>query len=180
MHKVLEAELMDPDNFKSASAVDGIVPDKPGLYCIRVKDTGSLPSPFDAIIAGRKHNIVYIGIASKSLKKRFFNQELRAAGHGTFFRSIGAVLGYMPVKGSLTDKANKRNYKFSESDELEIVKWINTNLTVNWIECDDNIEELENGLIEKYLPLLNLKWNPAALRELKDLRAECVVVANEQ
>jgi hypothetical protein len=87
---------------------------------------------------------------------------------------------YLPIDGMLLNKADKRNYKFSESYELEIIKWINTNLTVNWIECDDNIDELETGHIEKYLPLLNLKGNPAVLWELKDLRGECVGVANEQ
>lgn len=174
----IESILMNEKNFKSASVTDSKVPDKPGLYCIRISDVRNLPSPFKEYLTERKHNIIYIGIASTSLKKRFVNQELRAKGHGTFFRSIGAVPGYMPIESSMADKANKRNYKFSESDVLKIIKWINLNLTVNWIECSDNIEELETGLIEKYLPLLNLKGNPAALQELKDLRAECVRVGS--
>lgn len=177
MDKEIESILIDETNFKRASDVDALVPDKPGLYCILISDILILPSPFKDVLIERKHHIIYIGIASTSLKKRFLNQELRAKGHGTFFRSIGAVLGYRPPAGSLRDMKNKRNYKFSKSDESEIIQWINFNLIVNWCEYSGNIEEAETELIEKYLPLLNLKGNPAALRELTELRAECVRIA---
>ncbi len=40
--------------------------------------------------------------------------ELRARGHGTFFRSLGAVLGYLPPKGSLKGKSNQNNYTFQK------------------------------------------------------------------
>ena len=40
----------------------------------------------------------------KDLNKRMLKQELRSKGHGTFFRSIGAVLGFRPDKGSLNIK----------------------------------------------------------------------------
>lgn len=170
---------MDERNFKTASSVDDLVPDRPGLYCIRIKDENLLPEPFNNYLLERKHNIIYIGIAFTSLKKRFLNQELRAKGHGTFFRSIGAVLGYRPVKGSLADQSNKRNYKFSDNDEPEIIKWINTNLTVNWLEYNWDYWEYEENLIADYLPLLNLKKNPLALKELKVLRDECLRIGRD-
>jgi tetratricopeptide (TPR) repeat protein len=175
----LEKTLMDPKNFKNACAIDRIVPDVPGLYCIRVKSAKVLPNQFQKAIAERKHDIIYIGVASESLYRRFLNQELRANGHGTFFRSIGAVLGYRPPKGSLKNKANKRNYKFSSTDETKIISWMNTNLIVNWIEYNGNIDSLETLLIQKYRPLLNIAKNPSALKILSDLRAECVRIANE-
>lgn len=171
--------LMNEANFKSINEIDSLVPDASGLYCIRITDVNRLPSPFNSILKERNHNIIYIGIASQSLSKRFLNQELRAKGHGTFFRSIGAVLGYLPPKGSLVEKKNKRNYKFNPKDEEKIIDWMNTNLAVNWVEINTNLENIETLLINKYEPLLNLAKNPVALEILSELRKECVNFANK-
>lgn len=176
---LIEKMLMNEKNFKKASSIDNLVPHNSGLYCIRISDINKLPKPFNTFLSERQHNIIYIGIATESLNKRFLNQELRANGHGTFFRSIGAVLGHRPPKGSLTTKANKRNYKFSQTDEQKIIKWINENLQVNWVEFSGDFESLETGLITKYRPLINLAKNPSALQLLSDLRKECVKIANE-
>lgn len=175
----LDKILMNEKNFKSAGSIDNLVPHNSGLYCIRISDINKLPKPFNTFLADRQHNIIYIGIATESLNKRFLNQELRANGHGTFFRSIGAVLGHRPPKGSLKTKANKRNYKFSPTDEQKIIKWINDNLQVNWVEFSGDFENLETELITKYRPLINLAKNPSALQILSDLRKECVQIANE-
>lgn len=175
----LERMLMNQKEFKSAGSIDKLVSNKPGLYCIRISDLNKLPKPFNTFLAERKHNIIYIGIASESLNKRFLNQELRANGHGTFFRSIGAVLGYRPLKGSLGNKANKRNYKFTPKDEKKIIEWINKNLIVNWVEYNGDFDRIETELISKYRPLLNLAKNPSALQLLSDLRKECIQIANE-
>lgn len=175
----LDKILMSEKNFRSAGIIDNLVPPNAGLYCIRISDISKLPKPFNNILADRQHNIIYIGIATESLNKRFLNQELRANGHGTFFRSIGAVLGHRPPKGSLTTKANKRNYKFSPTDEQKIIKWINDNLIVNWVEFTGDFETIETELIIKHRPLINLAKNPSALQQLSDLRKECVQIANE-
>ncbi|MDE3234503.1 MAG: hypothetical protein KGO81_01020 [Bacteroidota bacterium] len=175
----LDKILMNENNFKSASIIDNLVPHNAGLYCIRISDINKLPKPFSSYLADRQHNIIYIGIATESLSRRFLNQELRANGHGTFFRSIGAVLGHRPLKGSLITKANKRNYKFSPTDEQKIIKWINDNLKVNWVDFNGDLESLETELITKYRPLINLAKNPSALQLLSDLRKECVQIANE-
>lgn len=171
-------DLLKDDQFKSAHAIDSVVPDKPGIYCIRIINPNQLPKLFRDNLLGRKHDILYIGIATKSLKKRFLNQELRAIGHGTFFRSLGAMLGYRPTAGSLIGRANTRNYKFSSSDTNNIISWINSNLKVNWIVTENNFKELENELIGKNLPLLNLAKNPMPFPELSKLRSECVRIAN--
>jgi len=170
--------LMDEKNFKNASDIDNRIPNSPGLYCIRIKEITKLPKYFAEHLADRKHNIIYIGIASKSLNSRL-NQELKAKGHGTFFRSIGAVLGFRPPKGLLITKKNKRNYKFSATDEEKIITWINENLTVNWIEHSYDIESIEGELITEYSPLINIDKNPFKLQMLSDLRAECILLANQ-
>jgi len=175
----LEKVLMNENMFKPAGSIDNLVPHKPGLYCIRIADINTIPKPFNTFLADRQHNIIYIGIATENLNRRFLNQELRAKGHGTFFRSIGAVLGFKPPKGSLVTKANKRNYTFSPADEQKIIEWINQNLIVNWVEYSGNFETLETELINKYRPLINLAKNPSALPLLSELRYECVRIANE-
>ena len=169
---------MKPRNFKSARVIDALVPNKPGLYCIRIDDLQQLPSEYANILQVRQHNILYIGIASRSLQKRFLNQELRAKGHGTFFRSLGAILGYRPPVGSLRHRKNKRNFKFNEIDEAKIIAWINMNLQVNWQTHNQDIDQTEQALIIKHQPLLNLKRNPVALPQLKELRRKCVKIAS--
>lgn len=175
----IEDLLINNINFKSAGSIDDMVSQNPGLYCIWINDLEKLPKPFNNYLKDRQNNIIYIGIATKNLNKRL-NQELRAKGHGTFFRSIGAILGYKPPKGSLINKANKNNYKFSISDEIKIVEWINDNLLVNWVDFYENIKNVETELISKYNPLVNLAKNPFALKELFDLRKICVQIANEK
>jgi len=177
-YKNINDKLTDNSNFKDAAKIDDLVPDKAGLYCIKIKKPHSLPSYFTNILINkRKHNILYIGIATTSLKKRMLNQELRAKGHGTFFRSLGAVLGYCPPFNSLSNKKNKRNYKFSKSDEDSIIKWINKNLIINWVETEEP-EKYEQQLIKNHSPLLNLDHNPNKLEKLSELRKNCVDVAN--
>jgi hypothetical protein len=174
----IEKLLLKERNFKSAALINDLVPvNSCGLYCIRIANLNRLPSPFDQYLRAKGHNIVYIGIARTCLNKRFLNQELRGKGHGTFFRSIGAVLGYKPLKGSLLGKANQRNYTFSLPEKTRIIEWINQNLLVNWISFSGDFETLETQLITKYKPLLNLAKNPEALPELTALRTHCVAVA---
>ena len=169
---------MDEGSYTNCSDVDDVIPDKPGVYCLRIKNINSLPSEFADVLKGRKHNIIYVGIATKSLKRRFLGQELRARGHGTFFRSIGSMLGYKPPKGSLSNKKNKRNYKFFKNDEKKIIAWINKHLVANWTETDKELESLEDWLIKTYLPLVNLDKNPFALDKIRKLRKECQLIAN--
>lgn len=176
---LIEKILMNEINFKSPISIDNIVPNNGGIYCIRIKDISKLPKPFNVFSEERKHNIIYIGIATDSLKKRLLNQELRAKGHGTFFRSIGAVLGHRPLEGSLKTKKNKRNYKFESLDEMKIINWINENLIVNWVNFNEDFESFETELIKKYNPLINIAKNPSALQLLSELRKECVQIANK-
>lgn len=168
--------LMNEKNYKSVARVKELLPSEPGLYCIRVKDISVFKGVFNTVLKIRQHNIIYIGIASKSIQKRL-SQELWAKGHGTFFRSLGAVLGYTPEEGSLTNKKNQNNYRFSIIDEAKIIQWIESNLLVNWQEVEVGLNEIELDLINQYEPLLNLAGNPKALKELTALRDNCKHIA---
>lgn len=175
--ELLVKVLMNAKNCKTISTCEDNIPDQPGLYCIRIANPKAFSEPFSKVLEDRKHNIVYIGLASQSLKKRFLGQELRAKGHGTFFRSLGAVLGFTPEPGSLIGKSNQDNYKFHPSIEKEIIKWIEANLVINWVVVSDNLKGIENDLIKEHLPLLNIAGNPGALALVQELRNQCKRIA---
>ncbi|MBZ0247438.1 MAG: winged helix-turn-helix domain-containing protein [Cyclobacteriaceae bacterium] len=174
---LLVKDLMNDKNFRPAGSIDSLVPDDPGLYCIRISNPQVFNPTFAKVLEERNHNIVYIGMATQNLSKRFLGQELRAIGHGTFFRSLGAVLGYRPEPGSLKNKKNQNNYTFSETDKKKIITWINQNLLVNWVAVEGNLSAIEDKLIKVYLPLLNISKNPGALKELIELRGDCKRIA---
>jgi hypothetical protein len=141
-------------------------------------DIDSMPEPFRGELVERGHDIIYFGIATAALETRLRDQELRGTGHGTFFRSIGAALGYLPPQGSLVGKKNKRNYKFSQETRENIVLWLNQNVIVNAIGIESDFEQIETELIREFKPLMNIAKNPSPSAELRRLRAECVRIAN--
>lgn len=179
--KEISFKLIEGAEFISAKDMDEAeLPEETGLYCIRVRDMeeSGFKGEFRSALIERKSPIIYIGKSDRStLKKRLF-QELRAKSNGTLFRSLGAALGYLPPKGSLKNRKNKNNYKFSKSDEAEIIEWINNHLELSWIELSEDIELAERELIKLNTPLLNLKDNPNPLQVLRDKRNYCKDFAN--
>ena len=172
----VEEELIKGD-FKSVSSLSAdAIPNESGIYCIMLREGSTLPSKFGKI---REDRIIYIGKASTSLRKRLWQQELNHKTPATFFRSIGAMLDYLPPKGSLVGKKNNRNYKFSKEDTDAIKKWMKYSLRVNYIILEQSkIEEFEDSLIRKYMPLVNLDKNPQRSIELEKARKRCVEYAN--
>ncbi|PPL19212.1 hypothetical protein GY24_07060 [Microterricola pindariensis] len=176
-HPLLE-RLLEDESFRSAGSIDGNVPDAFGLYAIRLHRDAILPEPFGSELALRASRLLYLGEArTQTLRGRLLGNEPRARGHGTFFRSLGAVLGYRPPLGSLLRNANQRNYRFAPADEQAIVEWINTNLDVSWVTLESEIHANEVALIREHTPLLNLEDNPRPLLDLKELRALCCRIA---
>lgn len=171
--------LTDGSPLVSASAALKSAPDVPGLYAIFVDSASSLPAPFGAIILGRGTTLIYVGKAGDSLQQRLCEEELRHKRKATFFRSLGAVLGYRPPAGSLKGQKNQRNYSFSPADTAAIIAWIDAHLAVRWVALPKiETEAYEQRLIPQLRPLLNLKDNPARLAELQALREECRRVAS--
>lgn len=170
----IEKDLIS-GNFNRISSIEKEQLEHTGFYCIRLRENSILPLRYHQYI--RTNRLLYIGKAEKqTLYKRFLNQELKARGHGTFFRSIGAVLGYRPEKGSLSNKQNKNNYTFKQTDKKDIIKWLDENVEVNWIIHNGDFFE-ENILIKEHLPLLNSQYNPKKLRELDEDKTECRTIA---
>lgn len=175
--EVTSGELIDEGNFISIGKIDNLIPDEKGLYCIRLTSNSILPERYQLELNNRKSKLIYIGKAEKkSLRERFLNEELRAKGHGTFFRSVGAMLGFNPLIGSLKNRRNKNNYRFSKNDEFRIIDWINNNLEASWMKFE-NLFIIEKYLIKMHKPLLNIKSNPIPFRVLVKDRNRCKVLA---
>lgn len=169
--RFIDGNFLSPEKLNS---IDGL--DNTGLYILRLKKNRKFPNRYQEVLKGRTHQIIYIGKAENSTLKKRLNQELRAKGHGTFFRSLGAVLGYRPPNGSLRNFRNQNNYKFNAADERKIITWIKENLELNWIAYNQDFS-IEKGLILKYYPLLNQTHNPFKLSILAEDKASCRTIA---
>lgn len=173
----LIVELTSDRELTSAIDAQTTVPAAPGLYAIFVDVASSLPFPFNSYLRAKQARLIYVGKAD-NLLKRLVAQDLRHIGPSTFFRGIGAVLGFTPPRGSLIGKRNKNNYRFGHQDTKEIIEWIDAHLFVKWqtlAECD--IRVWESRAIGTYRPLFNTQGNPDALQELAALRKKCRDVA---
>lgn len=153
------------------------VPMAPGIYCIKLRKGVYFPKDYGKI---REDGIIYIGKAESSLRKRLWDQELNHNGHATFFRSIGAMLGKRPIKGSLYGR-DSRNYEFDYMDTEYIKKWMRQSLLVNFISLPvDKIKDVEDRLIKKFCPLVNIKGNPQKSKAIEAVRKECVEIAQSK
>ena len=180
--KEIESLLMNEKKFVKVSKLTANdIPNKPGFYVIRINDINVLPEVFSKALEQRKHNILYIGISKDNIQDRLWNQELHLKKPATFFRSMGAILGYRPPKNTLSSKSY--NYKFSQKDTDNIIQWMKENLLVNYIACDYNekiLKCIEKELIKQYKPIINIQNNPYKLKELEELRDICVEIARSK
>lgn len=153
------------------------VPTAPGYYAIFIDTPDCLPSPFSDLLVQRKTTLVYIGIATRSLRRRLIEQDLLHRAPSTFFRGLGAILGFRPPPGSLLGRANQNNYRFSASDTSTIIDWIRQHLWVSWVQAEPAIEEVEKSSIRRYYPILNTDDNPKPVAQLAILKRECLRIA---
>lgn len=175
------------DRLRAAARVaprdsDRVCPREAGLYAIWIKDGASLPEPtVAAALTDRLDGLLYVGKASRSLLKRAIQQDLRHRQASTFFRTLGAVLGFRPEPGSLRGKKNQDNYRFSRHDTASIIGWIDGNLEASWatVPCE-SLDQAERSAIRSATPPLNTSHNPAGLPILRILRAECRAIAQER
>jgi len=182
IHSLMKIEAAIP-----ALNIRNHVPNEKGLYSIFVRDIEILPEQmknYQLEKALLTPQLIYIGKASgeNGLKERLADQDLQHKnGSSTFFRSIGAALGFRPIPASLKYKANKQNFRFSLLDTEDIREWMNINLLVNFIILSDwneeQIRNSENQLINEFSPVCNIDHNPTKLKWLLDCREECKRIA---
>lgn len=162
-----------------ASNIKSVITDKtkPGYYSIWINNPNALPNVFANKLIQKQTELIYIGIATKSLHERLVQQDLNHQSASTFFRGIGSVLGYQPTKGSLWGKSNQNNYKFSPSDTASIIQWLIKNISLRFVLVPNATKDIEAGAIMKLCPLLNTQHNPDSMPELAALRDECRKIA---
>ena len=150
---------------------------QPGIYAIFADKPATLGPQFASVLREQKTCLLYIGIASTSLRMRMVTQDLRGKGRSTFIQSIGAIWGFRPPAGSLG--ATSANYQFDAMTVEEIIDRINRHLYVRWITDlrGLSLEDAANFAIREHEPVLNIRHNPKPSPELKELRAECRRIA---
>lgn len=154
------------------------VTDEPGLYSLHIDDPNSLPEPWASKLKAANTSLLYIGQASKSLHERLVLQELQHDRPATFFRSIGAVLGFRPATGSLVGKRNQNNYEFTKPDTDAIIQWMQRHLRVSWVVLPQpEIDLAEKQIIGVLRPLLNATHNASRCSDLERVRNECRLIA---
>jgi len=174
----IENELIINGKFCSIKDLSQSILNSTGFYCIKLKTNSRLPDRYQSILDKRTYKFIYIGKAEGQTLRERLAQELELKSPGTFFRSIGCVLKYHPIKGHLKGKSNQNNFKFSTNDKSEIIEWLKKNVELSVVKYKGDFN-IESELIGKYHPLLNDTHNPMRLQELKDDKDKCRKIARE-
>ena len=166
-------------NLIQLSKAGDLVPEEMGLYAIFVNDPQHLPGAISDYLDRKWRNVIYVGKAAKqTLLQRLVKQDLRGTGNATFFRGLGAVLGFTPRPGSLIGKSNQNNYRFSLGDRNSIVEWIDGHLHVSWVTMmSKEASAYEPILVKALTPPFNKDHNPVAVVEIAKLRYQCRLIA---
>ncbi len=147
--------LFDPSKHSSSD-----IPDKPGNYIVCLKKGSKLPNiGIDyEMKTYQKLNVIYTGIAGKSLRKRDYRQHFTGnnAGSSTLRKSIGSLFGYQKIARDKDPSSGKT--KFTERDEKQLSEWMQSNLVL-FFKSNLNPDDLEIKLIKELNPPLNLSNN---------------------
>ena len=152
-------KLLDPMTMDSNT-----LPNVAGNYVFLLRKGSQLPqvdikpiiSEMD--IDGNTYQIIYTGIASKNLRQRDYRTHFvgNDASRSTLRKSIGSLFGYDFIPRNEGDSEHK---KFKPADEEKLTEWMISNLLLDFVE-NDNPKPLEDELIRKLNPPLNLNKNP--------------------
>lgn len=136
------------------------IPDNPGNYIVCLRKGSNLPDvgmkfetkPYQGL------QVIYTGIAGKSLRKRDYRQHFTRnnAGSSTLRKSIGSLFGYPKI--ARDKNADNGKTKFNLSDEMKLSQWMMINLLL-YFRSNSDPEALENELISTLNPPLNLSKN---------------------
>lgn len=152
-------------DFKSPKAIMQQLHDNNsiGLYFIRAKSEEAIQKISSELysewVAREKPSLdpLYIGKATGNggLRSRL-NQELYHRGAGTFFRSLGAIMGKLPII-----RGTSPNYRFDDPAKTEIINFIESDLEVAVIYMDDVnlILAEESRLVKANKPIFNIQGN---------------------
>ncbi len=150
-----EFVLFDPEKNDSDH-----IPDNPGNYIVCLKKGSTLPNIGESCTMKtyNKLNVIYTGIAGKSLRKRDYRQHFTGnnAGSSTLRKSLGSMFGYAKIARD-KDPSNGKT-KFKETDEIKLSEWMQSNLVL-YYKSNFLPDELEIELISELNPPVNLSKN---------------------
>jgi len=173
MKSTNEFELFDFEKHNSEH-----IPDNPGNYIVCLKKGSKLPDigVSCTMKTYKELNVIYTGIAGKSLRKRDYKQHFTGnnAGSSTLRKSIGSMFGYTKIARD-KDPSNGKT-KFIETDEIKLSEWMKSNIVI-YFKCNSCPDDLENELIRELNPPLNLRKNSNIINQqfrkrLSELRSK--------
>lgn len=158
-------------------------PTCPGIYAFMLKENSHLNE------FGKPNQVLYVGIAKDSLKKRDLGNHFssKSTGRSTLRRSIGAILKkeFKLTASSRNGTNSSReilNYKFNSNGEQLLTDWMTENLIIGYWKDENSIpyselRDWEEEVIIFLRPTLDLdkrtrKYNVLASR-LDSLRLIC-------
>ena len=153
------------------------IPNSPGNYIVCLKKGCGLPKNSE-VYQTKKFNgyeVIYTGIAGKSLRNRDYKQHFTGnAGSSTLRKSIGSIMGLKKIPRD-SNPANGKT-KFTEHDEDKLSIWMQENLLL-YFKKNPLPKNLEDELIKKFNPPLNLSKNKNRInaefrKKLSELRSE--------
>ncbi len=136
------------------------IPNSPGNYIVCLKAGSSLPGSGHecAMLRFNSLEVIYTGIAGKSLRSRDYKQHFAGnnAGSSTLRKSLGSLSGFKKIPRDKDPSTGKT--KFSVNDEIRLSLWMKENLIL-FFATSSYPEKYEIQLINRYNPPLNLSKN---------------------
>lgn len=136
------------------------IPNTSGNYFICLKTGSEFPKTEISYQTKKYENleVIYTGIAGKSLRKRDYRQHFTGnnAGSSTLRKSLGSLFDYKKIPRDRDPNSGKT--KFQSDDEIKLSNWMRSNLIL-YYAVSSNPAQYEQNLIDKYNPPLNLSKN---------------------
>lgn len=160
----------------STTALKSPVTQKPGIYAFFLEEP-----MLGTFTVQSEYKIIYIGETERNLAERLFDEHLKSGktGRSALRRNIGAVL-----KGQLSLKAVARSkrkssqdiycYRFTYDGEEKLTKWMKEKLQVSVYPYNLNLKTLEDALIARAEPIMNLTgWTNPYKNQIEELKEIC-------
>lgn len=174
-------QLLDVLRAGQSSLQDVGAPSRSGVYAFYLNEDRALPTVSDA-----GDRPIYLGLSSNLAERQYATHfEAGKSGFSTLRRSLGALLreelNLAPrPRGTGASDTNYRCYRFDDSGEQRLSKWMQEHLHVA-VQAVADPKELEAQLIALACPPLNLTlWRNPDAPAIKAARKACVEAARAE